>query len=431
MNCLKILIVSRTPWNNANSFGNTFSNLFGGMLGVRIFNICCQSGSSDNSIVEQTWQMTDSTVLKSILGQKPGRYIPSVPVTPILPIPRKKLAPRRTTVAYIVREFIWKVGRWSNRGLRDFVKSIHPDVLYLPIYRSGYLCDVQQYVISVAKCPVVCHITDDVYVYRPSLTKTPLKALYYTWMRKKIRNLIEKAEYGEVFAQNMVDEYSALFRKDFYIIGKGIDINELEKNTVWTQDRCTSFVYTGNYGGERGLQLVNLAVAIAESFEKDKAELRIYSTTSPDPEIEKQLAATGVAKFCGALSPDQVKAVQRTADFLVHVEGFSNKSIAETRMSFSTKLIDYMMAQRPIIAIGPEMVNSIQILSNNNLAIVATNNNQLKTILTRIRQEKIDIGCIINNAVQYLKEQCNIVNIQSNMLKRLNNLFDEKNTSRY
>ena len=52
MNTIKVLIVSRTPWNNSNSFGNTFSNLFGGMSGVKIYNICCQPGSIENDIVK-------------------------------------------------------------------------------------------------------------------------------------------------------------------------------------------------------------------------------------------------------------------------------------------------------------------------------------------------------------------------------------------
>ena len=49
---IRILIVSRTPWDDSNSFGNTFSNLFGGMEGVEIYNICCQTGDNNNNIVK-------------------------------------------------------------------------------------------------------------------------------------------------------------------------------------------------------------------------------------------------------------------------------------------------------------------------------------------------------------------------------------------
>ena len=63
---MKVLIISSTPWNNANSFGNTFSNLFEGMENVEIYNIACRHGVSSNSIVSKAVQLTDKSVLKSI-----------------------------------------------------------------------------------------------------------------------------------------------------------------------------------------------------------------------------------------------------------------------------------------------------------------------------------------------------------------------------
>ena len=65
---MKILIISRTPWNNSNSFGNTFSNIFGGMQGVEIFNICCQGGAIDNNIVIKTLQISEISLIRSFKG---------------------------------------------------------------------------------------------------------------------------------------------------------------------------------------------------------------------------------------------------------------------------------------------------------------------------------------------------------------------------
>jgi hypothetical protein len=65
---MKILIVSRTTWDDSNSFGNTFSNLFGGMKDVEIYNIACRNGVSNNAVAAEELQMTDKSVLKSILN---------------------------------------------------------------------------------------------------------------------------------------------------------------------------------------------------------------------------------------------------------------------------------------------------------------------------------------------------------------------------
>ena len=74
---MRLLIISRTPWNDSNSFGNTFSNLFSGMEDMEIFHICCQSGASDNQLTVRSFQMTEESVLKSIFGRPAGKEIHS------------------------------------------------------------------------------------------------------------------------------------------------------------------------------------------------------------------------------------------------------------------------------------------------------------------------------------------------------------------
>ena len=69
---MRILIISRTSWDNSNSFGNTFSNIFGGIKDLEIYNVCSQEGDNINSIVQCTYQMTDRSVLESIVGKAPG-----------------------------------------------------------------------------------------------------------------------------------------------------------------------------------------------------------------------------------------------------------------------------------------------------------------------------------------------------------------------
>lgn len=388
------------------------------MSGVRIFNICCQAGSADNNVVERAWQMTDISVLKSITGKKPGWRMTKQDDGSTLNTD-KKISTKRTTARYIARELIWKVGRWKNMELADFVRDIKPDILYLPVYRSGYMCDVQQYVMKLADCPVVCHITDDVYSYPPKPLHQPLKTLYYWWMRKKIKKIIQKSEYGEVFAQNMSDSYAKLFNKQFFIIGKGVDLDKTVDNTIWNDDGYTTFVYTGNYGGERGRQLISLAKAIAKLYPKGSAELAIYSGTSADKEVDKQLKETGVVRLCGSVIPDKVQSIQREADYLVHVEGFSEKSIMDTRMSFSTKLIDYMLAQRPILAIGPSDINSIQVLIQNDIAIVACSETEIETTLGKISRHVYDDNGIVKRASDYVINNRDLKKIQHGMRCRL------------
>lgn len=69
---MRILIISRTPWDESDSFGNTFSNLFGGMDNVEIYKICCQGGLLNSSIVNKAYLMTDFSVLSTVFGKRRG-----------------------------------------------------------------------------------------------------------------------------------------------------------------------------------------------------------------------------------------------------------------------------------------------------------------------------------------------------------------------
>ena len=87
---MKVLVISRSPWDDSNSFGNTFSNLFGGMKGVEIFSICCQDGVNNNGIVSKTYQMTDRSVLNSLMGKHAGSVMASATVQDYV-ISKKKM----------------------------------------------------------------------------------------------------------------------------------------------------------------------------------------------------------------------------------------------------------------------------------------------------------------------------------------------------
>ena len=386
------------------------------MENVEIYNVSCQSGANNNDIVVRAYQMTDSSVLRSIFGAPSGHEISAgessstATVNADLPFNMPK---KRHTFFYMCRDLIWKIGRWRSNAIAKFLDEIKPDILYLPVYHSGYMIDVQRYVIKRTKVPVVVHITDELYAYPPHPWSTPMKSLYHMWLRGKLQRLIKKAKYGEAFAEDMVQEYQQAFSIPFYLIGKGVDISALQANRDWSVSKVFSFVFTGNYGGERGQALIALAQAIAA--QPSPARLCIYSTSRADAETDRKLAETGVVDLAGAVGASEIGHIQRTADCLVHVEGFSSKSIYETRLSFSTKIIDYLMAMRPILAIGPAEINSIKVLEQNELAEVAKSDEEIPQAVISVMRAKFNPA----PAIQYLNKYRNINTIQSGIKQRL------------
>ena len=423
---MRILVISSTPWDNSNSFGNTFSNLFENMEGVEMYNLCLKHGLSNNTIVKEACQLTDKTVLRSIYKIKydPARIVlnenEDMGFQADVSLSARKA---KKTISFIIRDWIWKLGKWKkSKTLNEFIQRIKPDVLYLPIYSSSHICQVQKYFIDKLGVKVVGHISDDVYI--ETNKKTAFGKLYNKSVKKNVKTIIEKCEYLEVFAENMKEEYEKIFNKPCYLIGKGVKpetVNEIRYNI---KKEGLNFTYTGNLGLERYKLLSELGRLLDKNYPSSK--LFIYSGTPLTEEMETSFSKCRSIRFMGAVNSIEVIKVQKAADILVHVESFSRQEMAATRMSFSTKIIDYMLNGKLMFAIGPNEINSIDVLKKYGLAVVVDQENELEETLKKLFSNEVDVNLIADNVYKYLKNDRNINNIQKGIKQRFDKVVEQK-----
>lgn len=419
---MRVLIISSTTWDDANSFGNTFSNLFDRMENVEIYNIACRHGVSDNKVVKTSVQLTDRSVLKSIYKFRfdPCREVPTIARADKMNSEISARARKnRHTFSFIIRDAIWKLGRWKkSKTLNKFLKEASPDVIYLPIYSSPYMCDFQEYIVKKLNIPVVGHISDDVYSFPPK--QSLIAHAYRKKTRKKVRSLINRCEYLEVFAENMQNEYQKEFSKPCYLIGKGVYPREIEViRTDVPSANPLRFVYTGNIGDDRYKSLAKIGEKMSEAFKPGDAVLDIYSATPLNSEMSHQLLNSEFIVFHGAIPKNEVRVVQSNADFLVHVEGFSPNAVFSAKMSFSTKIIDYMIMSKPIFAFGPEEVNSISVLKKYNLGLVSSSDEELAFNLSNVSSKNVNYERLTENVKKYLHKNRDISLVQRDIYQRM------------
>ncbi len=417
---MRILIVSRTPWDTANSFGNTFSNLFGKMTDVEIYHICCKHGETNGSPAVKTFQMTDRSVMHSILHRKGGvgwladNSTDRKANAAVSYAAEKKKRP----LAYYVRDLIWSLGAWKkDAALCAFLQTAKPDVLYLPLYASCYMCDVQQYIADMLQVPTVGHISDNVFACSPDASLSV--KCYARRVAGKLRQLIRRCAYLEVFAENMQKQYAEFFEKPIYLIGKGVDIDALPAPPAPTGHPEKHFVYTGNIGNGRFSTLLSVGEALCTPDGKAAGVLDIYSATPLTEEMAACIKACAGVCFHGAVPADKISEIQKNADVLVHVEGFSPSAVAAAEMSFSTKLIDYMLAGRPILAIGDAAVNSIQVLQKHGVGIVAASPADVGAAVRSLLNDEVDLAALRRNTIRYLKDYRNQKQITDGIRARL------------
>jgi glycosyltransferase involved in cell wall biosynthesis len=423
---MRILVISNTTWDNNNSFGNTFSNLFEGMENVEIYNVCCKSGINKNNIVKDAVQMTDKSVLKSFIhpNYDPCLHISNNKSEKNEVVNQEtfdKIKTLRFTIFFYIRDLIWCIGKWKkSKTLLNFLDEVKPDLLYLPAYSNVSICRVQELIIHKLKVPVVAHITDDDYGHKVKFYKQPLAWLLETEVRKHLRKILSYCSYIECFAPLMKKKYEKIFRIPCYVISKGIKKENMPKiYFVPSLKKQIELAYTGNLSMGRYEVLYQMGLALDKLNMIQHTILHITSGTVPSADMIKKFSSCKSINFKGSVSLEEVKRIQNAADYLVHVDSFNKTNIKAYKLSFATKIIDCLRTGHPMIAICPKEINTMQVLMNNNLAITIDNLDNITQILEKLFKGRINVSSIQNNVKKYLETECNIDFIQASMRSRM------------
>lgn len=388
---MKILVLSNTPWNNNNSFGNSFSSIFEGMDDIEIANIYCQNGNPDNSVVTKYFQITEKMLIRNLLDKKKPSGIEvfeknqpkmSEKEESVLTYAKKK----RWWIMFWARDFIWKIGRWESPELKKFIDEFNPDLLFMPIYYSNYLNDIVGFIKKYTQKPMLGYISDDNYTLR-QFNLSPFYWIDRLHKRKKVKNSVMCCEHLYVISEIQKREYENCFQIPCKVLWKGADF--YNKPQYSKNHGIIKLIYTGNIGAGRYKQLATIGEVLKQiNQEEKKAELDIYTLTPMTDKMKKALDIPNAINLKGGVGASEIARIQESADVLVHVESFDLKSRLAVHQSFSTKIVDYLYRAKCILAVGPEDVASIEYLRNNDAAVTAVNKNELVKVMEELVRDR-------------------------------------------
>ncbi len=376
MSLPKVLVVSTNAWRD-NTGINTLIEFFKCWNSERIAQIYTKTALPNTSVCNRFFRISENAVMKSVFKRKiqTGQVVENQPDTG-----KKDAASSQEQKLYattgsfvraclsLCREFVWKLGKWKTQELDRFLEDFDADVLYIPVYPTIYMGRIQKYVIQKAKKPVVCYLADDNYTYQ-AVGKNPISLLYRYILRKYIRFIVEHSQKVMVIAPKQKEEYDRIFGVDSLVMTKGIDFEEppCERELHFP----IQMVYTGKLIIGRWKSLAAIADALGE-INKDelKMELSIYTTDTLSEEQRKALNKNGCS-VKGALTLSEVRMVQSQADILVFVESLEEKYKNAARLSFSTKITDYLKSGKCIFAIGDGGIAPIDYFNRYDSAVTA------------------------------------------------------------
>lgn len=390
---MKVLIVSNSPWRNDNSFGNSFSNIFGGMENLEIANIYCKYGKPNTTIVQRFFQITEKSLINHALKGTPSgkevfmekaQKVEAEDGEKAFNVARKY----KSTVLYWIRTLIWKLGKWKSKELIDFINDFKPDLLFIPIYYSGYIHSINKFIKKRWKLPCVGYVSDDVYTLR-QFSLSPLFWIDRLCMRPTLKRVFSWCDPVYVISDIQKREYTKIFGDKFKVLTKCADFSPKNKPAFKKPDTVLKLIYAGNISKGRFDILSKLAKTI-QNLNKNgqKFSLDIYSLSILKEKQKVQLNLENCSRLLPAVGYQELRTLQAEADILVHVEGFSLRERLVVHQSFSTKIVDYIATNRCILAIGGSDCASIDYFIRNQSAAVATTKDEISLRLQELYERK-------------------------------------------
>lgn len=379
----KVLVTSINAWRD-NTGINTLIDFFKCWDSDRVAQIYTRASLPKTTVCNEFFRISEPVVMKSVLKRKlkTGSVVENETGTAEneeLKEEQKIYAKKKSKFSGLLgfaRELVWKLGRWKTKELNEFIDNSQADVLFMPIYPTVYMGRLQKYVMKRTGKPVVSYIADDNYSFK-AVSKNPLSLIHRAWLRRYVKYIIKHSEKVLVIAPKQKEETDRVFGVDSAVLTKGIDFSQFPYEEKALGDPI-KMVYTGKLIIGRWKSLAKIAEALGEiNREKTKIELDIYTTDSLTPEQEKALNRNGCL-VKGALTLSQVQEVQKQADILVFVESLERKYRNAARLSFSTKITDYLKSGKCIFAIGGRDIAPIDYFNRYDSAITAVSYDEIR-----------------------------------------------------
>ena len=380
---MRVLLVSVVPVSKSVSSGNTLLNVMENFDDVELRNVCVRAGTPDTDI-SKCFCVTEKMLIKNLLGKGPAG-VSFVPAERNSEPRRNKTENRilrfvhahRWTLLLWAQAMVWHVGRWKSKELKEFVEDYDPDIVFTFLSATPFLNRMIMHIMKLApRAKLVLFAWDNTYSYK-QLMLSPLMWIQRFMDRFPMRKVAVRADKFYVICKEMKEEYEKSFDRECKILTKGADFTD-EAQLKGTYNRPLQLVYTGNILLNRWKSLARIAEALERVNQNGvRAQLRIYTGNTLTKRMDQALNRGESSIVMGSVPSSQVAQIQKEADMLVHVESMDLKNRLWVRQSFSTKIVDYLAASRPILAYGPFDVASIAHLRDNACAVVANKPEEL------------------------------------------------------
>lgn len=393
----KILLIASNCLSKSSNNGKTVASLLSqfGQNNIRQIYFSFNE-TPDFDLCHSYYRLSDIDIMKGIFKKNCGHIIRRE-----LTESEVKANKRNYIVNYgkklltpFMRDAIWYFSKWKSPMLMQWIYEFAPDVIFFVGGYSWFSNNIAVKLSVSLNIPLVSYYTDDYVLY--SIPQNPLSSIIKKRRIHIYKRTISHSHLRYVIGEEMASAYNDYWHKEFIPIMNSVDIYPY-------QPKNTSEKLAISYFG--GLHLYRWkSIALLAKLLPKNCNINIYTQSDITEEISIAFSTLPNVNFCGSVYGTELIQSMQNSDMLLHIESNDKYYRRLTKLSVSTKIPEYLISSRPILAFGPTEVASIKLLKDNNIGYVVDidgTESLIKEQLAHIYQDRANFAKVSLKGYNY------------------------------
>lgn len=386
----RVLVSTVGAWSDSVG-SNTMSELFREYAKDKLTCLYIRADISDSDSCRRYFHIYEGRVMKSILKRSMATgeeyTLGGCGETESTDLDKEKtrynnFRRKKNWFYTFAREFVWVLGKWKSKELDVFLDDFKPEVVFFSIESYIHFNRINEYIIK--KChpkKVIGYMWDDNFTYKQNKRSFSFR-VHRWWLRRGVNRLVKKCDTIFAICPKMKHELDAEFGINSVLLTKPIyQFNEVK--TILPKSPI-KILYTGKLIYGRDETIAKIVDAIKEINEDgQKVLLQLYTNTELSPSLRERICVKDCCEMKGFVPQSEVLKIQKEADVLLYAESLSDTQLT-ARLSFSTKMTDYLASGACIWAVGNKDLAPIEYLKEEDAGLVSTDFKSIIEVLSII-----------------------------------------------
>lgn len=383
----RILVFTVSAWNSKVG-ANTWASLLEHYDSKKIANICLRDEVPDSPVCSRYFSISESKVLRSIIARRIQTGTELIASTAessadsCLAEHRARYAKMKKKRRYsmlLARELVWFLGKWHTKELDRFLDDFRPDIVLYSLEGYIHFNRIVEYAIKRTGAKAIGYIWDDNFTYKQSKKIGFLAYRYF--QRRSLKRVAKRTSEFLAISDTTKEEADSFFGIQCHVLTK--PLNQAPSVRDADVKKPIKILYTGNLLIGRDRSLLKVVQALKQT-PQGSFSLDVYTQTDLSDEQRQALSDGQICNIYPAISQQEVIAKQKEADLLLFLEDVDGPDAQMARLSFSTKITDYLSAGNAILAVGNKDTAPMRYFVKNKAAFVVSAEQEISKVLHSI-----------------------------------------------